>query len=214
MATFRRIAERSQAKARIRFLRPRRLGPQGDDGEVWGEDSFLDEPSADESLPPENSDIPFTLSPDLSLALASHDPRLTFSSMRRSGDTLGSESIKERKKEEGSVRGGATADVHVTVNQNPADIVNLADYGIAPIGEDTLRLALVPEDVQTAIEMPTAVWPTYQVLSGCEPPIPPFYEQSQIAGLERVDPSTTQNRSEGRDIAPISLARAGAAEAG
>ena len=74
VATFPRIAERGQAKARIRYLRARRLGSQEDDGEVWGGDSFLDEPSADESRPPEISDIPFNLSPELSLPLASHDP--------------------------------------------------------------------------------------------------------------------------------------------
>ena len=59
MATLRWIAERNQAEARIRYLRARRLDAQEDDGEVWGEDSHLDEPSADGSLPPENSDIPF-----------------------------------------------------------------------------------------------------------------------------------------------------------
>ena len=77
----------------MRYLRARRLGSQEDGGEVCGEDSFLDEPSADERIPPENSDNPLTLSPRLSLTLASHDPRLTFSSLKRSGDTLGSESI-------------------------------------------------------------------------------------------------------------------------
>ena len=78
MAAFRRIAERNQAKARIRYLRARRLDSHEDDGEVRGEDPFLDEPSEDESLPTENSDIPLSLSPELALPLASPDPRLTF----------------------------------------------------------------------------------------------------------------------------------------
>ena len=86
----------------------------------------------------------------------------------------------------------------------------MADYGILPIDEDKLRLALVPDNLQNAIDMPTAGWPTYQVLYGREPPIPLYYEQSQIAGLERVDPSTTQNRSEGKNIASIAPSRAGA----
>ena len=112
-------------------------------------------------------------------------------------------------------------DVHVTVNQNsadqvhgnPADGVDMADYGIRPIGEDTLRLALAPEDLQNAIDMPTAGWPDYQVFFGRAPPIPLFYKQSQIAGLERVGPATTQNRSEGRHIVSIALARVGAGKA-
>ena len=64
LASFRRIAERSQAKARLRYLRARRLDSQEEDGAVWGEGSTLDEASADESLPPENSDLLFTLSPE------------------------------------------------------------------------------------------------------------------------------------------------------
>ena len=44
MASFRRIARRNQAKARLRYLRARRMASQKDDGEVWGEDSFLGEP--------------------------------------------------------------------------------------------------------------------------------------------------------------------------
>ena len=36
-ASFRRIAERNPAKASIRYLRARRLGPQEADGEVRGE---------------------------------------------------------------------------------------------------------------------------------------------------------------------------------
>ena len=174
MASFRRIAERNQAKARLSYLRARRLDSKEDDGEVWGEDSFQDEPSADQSLPPENSDLPFTLPPDVSLPLGSPDPQLTLSPLKRSGGTLESESIKERKKEDGSVRDGAQADVHVATQQTPVSAVHLADYGIIQIDEDALRLALVPEDIQNAIEMPTAGWPTYQELYGRGPPIPLF----------------------------------------
>ena len=86
----------------------------------------------------------------------------------------------------------------------------MADYGVLPIDEDTLRLALVPEDLQNAIDMPTAGRPDYQVLYWRAPPIPLFYEQPQIAGLGRVGPKTSENRSEGRDIVSMALARAGA----
>ena len=145
-------------------------------------------------------------------------PCLTFSSLKRPGETLESESVKTRKKEDGSVRAGAPVEAHVAANQtpadkvqpNPVDEVDMADFGIRPIDEDTFRLALVPEDLQNAIDMPTAGRPTYQALSGREPPIPLFYEQSQIAGLEGVGPTTTRGRSEGRDIVSIALARAGA----
>ena len=75
-------------------------------------------------------------------------------------------------------------------------------------------MALVPKDIQNAIEMPTAGWPTYQQLYGRGHPVPLFYEQSQIAGLEGVDPTTTQNRSAGRDIVSMALARAGAEKSG
>ena len=102
MASFCMIAERNQAKARRRYLRARRLTPLDDDGAVWDEDSYLDEPSADESLPPEPSDFSLTLPGELSLPLASPDPRLTDPSMKRSGDTLESGSTEERKKEEGA----------------------------------------------------------------------------------------------------------------
>ena len=97
IASFRRIAERSQAKARLRYLRARRMASQESDGQVWGEDSFLEEPSADESPPPAHSEFPpLTLSNALSLPLVSSDPHLTFSSLRRSGETVESGSTKER----------------------------------------------------------------------------------------------------------------------
>ena len=165
MASFRRIAERNQAKARLRYLRARRMASKDDDEEVWGEDSFLDEPSADESLPPDHSDFQLTLSSALSLPLASTDPRLTFSSLKRSGDTLESESVKSGEKSKG----------YVAAPRNPRRQVNLADFGIRAVDEDALRLALVPEDIQNAIDLPTARWPTYQTLYGRDPPIPRFY---------------------------------------
>ena len=89
MAPFRRIAERNQAEARLRYPRARRLASQEDDGEVWGEDSFLEEPSADESLPPENSDPLFTPPPELSLPLSSRDPRLTVFILEKLGRDAG-----------------------------------------------------------------------------------------------------------------------------
>ena len=81
-------------------MRTQRTASEDDDEEVWGEDSFVDEPSAAEGLPPVHSDFKLTLSCALSLPLTSTVPRLTFSSLKRSGDTLESESAKERKKEE------------------------------------------------------------------------------------------------------------------
>ena len=98
--SFRVIAERNQAKARRRYLRARRLTPLDDNGEVWGNGPHLDDPSADDCLPPEPSDSPLTLSGALSPPVVISDPRLTFSSLKRSGDTLGSGPTKERKKEE------------------------------------------------------------------------------------------------------------------
>ena len=41
MAAFRSNAEHNQATARLRYLRARRLDSQEDDGEVWGEDSWM-----------------------------------------------------------------------------------------------------------------------------------------------------------------------------
>ena len=180
MATFRRIAERNQEKASIRHLRARRLGSQEDDGEVWGEDSFLDEPSADESLPPETSDIPFTLSSRLSLALASPDPRLTFSSAKRSGETPESESFKERRKEGGSVRAGAQVDVHVTANQNPAGDVNLADYGIIPINEDLLRLAVARRIYRIRLICPQRVGRPTELFMGATVRFPSFMNSPRL----------------------------------
>ena len=100
IASRRRIAERNRSQAHLRYLRARRMA-SSDNNKVWGEDSFLGEPSADESLPPDHSDFPLTLSSALSLPLASPDPRLTFSSLNRSDDTLESGSAKERKKMKG-----------------------------------------------------------------------------------------------------------------
>ena len=53
--------------------------------------------------------------------------------------------------------------------------MKLADCGIIQIDEDAQRLALAPEDMQNAIEMPTAGWPTYQELFGRGPPYPTFH---------------------------------------
>ena len=150
---------------RLRYLRAPRMASQDEDEEVWGEDSFLEEPSAGESLPPDRSDFPRTLSSALSLPLASSNPRFTFSSMKRSGDTLESGSTKERKKEEGG---------HVVAPRNPKNPANLADYGAIEVDEDELRLALVPDGLQNAFDLPTAGWPTFQSQYGRDPPIPLF----------------------------------------
>ena len=101
MTSFRRITERNQAKDRLLYFRARRTASQDDDEEVWGEESSLEELSEDESLPPDHSEFPLTLSGALSLPLASPDPRLTSASLKRPGDTLESGSTKERKKDDG-----------------------------------------------------------------------------------------------------------------
>ena len=131
---------------------------------------------------------------------------MTFSSSKRPGETPESGSIKERKKEDGAVGEGG----HVVAPRNPTNQVTLANYGLLEADEDELRLALVPEDIQNAIDFPTAGWPTYQALYGCDPPIPLFKEQSQIAGLEGLGPTTTQNRGAGQDKVSRALERAGA----
>ena len=107
--SFRSIAERYQARAPRRYLRARRLTSREDDGEVWDDDSFLEKLSAGESLSPDPSDPSLNLPCELLLPLASADPRLTFSSTKRSGDTLESGSTREGKKEEGPPRGRENA---------------------------------------------------------------------------------------------------------
>ena len=56
----RRIAEKNQETARLRFLRARRMATQDDDEGAWGEDSFVAEPSDDESIPPDHPEFPLT----------------------------------------------------------------------------------------------------------------------------------------------------------
>ena len=118
-------------------------------------------------------------------------------------------STKERKKDDGAPpeRG------HVIVPRNSKNAVNLEDYGVFAVNEDEFRLRLLPDDIQNAIDFPTAGWPTYQTLYGCDPPVPLFYEQSQIAGLDEADPLTDQNRPAGRDIVIRALEQAGAKRA-
>ena len=102
----RRIAEKNQETARLRFLRARRMAIQDDDEGAWGEDSFVAEPSDDESIPPDLSEFPLTHSGSYSLPLAILDPRLTCSSLKQSGDTSESGSTKERKKDVGVRQNG------------------------------------------------------------------------------------------------------------
>ena len=164
MATFRRIAERRQEKARIRYLRARRLDSHEDDAGVWAEDAFLDETSAYESTPTEKSDIPFCPFARITPGPGKSGSKIDLLIFETHGRYAGIGVYQGTEKEEGSVRGGATVDVNVTVNQNPTDRahrnppdgVNMADFDILPIDEDTLRLALVTEDLQNAIDMPTA----------------------------------------------------------
>ena len=170
----------------------------------------MDGPSADESLPPGPSDFPLTLSGALSLPLVGSDPRLTFSSLGRSGDTMESGSTKEYKKEE-----RAPQDVgYVAAPDRPKQEVNTEDCGVFVAKEDNFRFALFPEDIQNAIDVPTTGWPSYQDLFGRGPPVPLFYEQSQNPGLGEVDPPTTQDRAAGRDIVSRALEQSGAKRAG
>ena len=127
MASFRRSAERNRAKVRLRSSRARRMASGDFDGEVWREGPALDEPLADDRLPPDRSDFQLTLLSASSLPLASTDPRLTFSPLKRSGDTLESESAKERKKEEGDPGDAG----HLGVPRDPKKLVNLATTEVA-----------------------------------------------------------------------------------
>ena len=82
--------------------------------------------------------------------------------MKRSGDPLESGSARERKKEEGAPQDAGK----VTAPKDRKHGVNMEDYGIFALNGDTIRLALVPEDSQNAIDLPTARWPSYQGLYG------------------------------------------------
>ena len=63
---------------------------------------------------------------------------------------------------------------HVVVPRTPTNQVCLANYGILEVNEDELRLALAPEDIQNAIDFPTAGWPDYLTLFERDLPIPLF----------------------------------------
>ena len=130
------------------------------------------------------------------------DPRLTFSSKKRSGDTLESGPTKERKKEEGPPSGGENANAPNGLTQayGPCSGLTMEDYGLSVSDEDAIRLALGPQDLLNATDFPMAGWPSYQELYRCGPPVPAAYEASQIAGLEGVGPRTTCNRVAGRGI--------------
>ena len=86
----------------------------------------------------------------------------------------------------------------------------MEDYGVFALNEDDVRLALVPEDIQDAIDLPAEGWPSYQDLYGRDPPVPLLFEASQIAGLGGADPRSAQNRPAGKDIVPRALGAAGA----
>ena len=59
----------------------------------------------------------------------------------------------------------------------------MEDYGIFASNEDDIRLALVPEDIQDAIDLPAEGWPPYQDLYRRDPPVPVLYDAPQNAGL-------------------------------
>ena len=193
MTSFRRIAARNQAKARLRYLRARRVASKGDDEEVWGADSFLEELSEGESLPPDHSEFPLTLSGALSLPLASSDPRLTFPSLKRSRDTLESGSTKERKKDDGV----PPEQGRVAVPRHPKNAANSEDYGVFAVNEAECRLALLPEDIQNAIGFLTAGWPTYQTLCVRDPRFPYFMNNRKLPDWKKWIPRIRTGRQAG-----------------
>ena len=94
------------------------------------------------------------------MPLASSDPRLTFPPMKRSGETLESGATKERKRTEGAPQNAGKA----TAPKDRKHGGNLEAYGISASSGDNIRLAPAPEDIQNAIDFPTAGWPSYQAL--------------------------------------------------
>ena len=78
-----------------------------------------------------NPRISLNLPGELSLPLASLDPRLTFSSRKRPGDTLESGPKMGRKKEGGMPREGGNADASKKLTQarEPRSAANIEDYG-------------------------------------------------------------------------------------
>ena len=85
---------------------------------------------------------------------------------------------------------------NVTAPDHLKQAVNIEDCGIF----------VAKEDIQNAIDLPTARQSPYCDLYGRGP----LVQWIQIAGLGAVDPLATQNRSAGRDIAPRALEQAGA----
>ena len=90
--------------------------------------------------------------------------RFTFSSMKRSDDTSESGSTKERKKKDGIQRDGENANVpnELTGASGPRLALNIEDYGLLASDEDTIRLALAPQNTQNAMDLPIAGWPPHQ----------------------------------------------------
>ena len=132
--------------------------------------------------------------------------------MQRSGDTSESGSTKGRKKGETSSREEENAYATNELLRKYGFRLGLTmeDYGLFESNEDSIRLALAPQDPQNAMDLPTAGWPSYQELYRCDPPVPALYGNSQIAGLEAVGHRATCNRQAGRDIVPRALDAAGA----
>ena len=122
IALFRTITERHHVRARRRFLRARCLTPLEDSWEVCDDDAYLVEPSEDESIPAQSSDVPLTLPSYLSLHLAGLDPRVTVPSLKSSGDTLESGPTNERSTEKGIPRNGEIVDV---TNDQPRKVVSI-----------------------------------------------------------------------------------------
>ena len=120
------------------------------------------EPSEDASIPPNHSGVSLTLSGELSLPPASLDPRLTFSALKRPGDTSESGSTKERKKDDGAPQGRG----YVVAPKNLENAANVENYNVFAANEDDLRFAFLPDDIQHAVDFLTAGWSTYQTL--CE----------------------------------------------
>ena len=101
-------------------------------------------PSEGGTLPAERLDEPLNLPEYLSLSLSSLDRRLTAQCLKRKGGALESRYTKGPRTERGTL-----------------PEVNMGDYGIFHSNEGHLLSALVPEDHQNAIRLPTAGWPSY-----------------------------------------------------
>ena len=145
--------------------------------DVWGDEVHHVEPSGDQSPPAERSDEPLNLPEYFPLPLPSLDPRLTVQSLKRQGGTLESGRTKEPRTERGTL-----------------PEVNMEEYGIFQSNEDHLRLALVPEEHQNAIQPPAPGWSSYRALYEFDPPAPLADADLRVTALFPPVPKTSYSR--------------------